>query len=82
MNNPNRDLLLLFNQEIMSPQAIEQEVEFLHGLLYDVERIDSLVVAHELIDLNRYKVINKSMQLRTFFRKRELQPFEFLNCKN
>ena len=82
MNNPNRDLLLLFNQEIMSPQALEQEVEFLHGLLYDVEKIESLVVAHELIDLKRYKIINKSQQLRTFFRKRELQPFEFLNCKN
>ena len=82
MNNPNRDLLLLFNQEIMSPQAIEQEVEFLHGLLYSVEKIDNLIIAHELIDLHKFKIINKQIQLKSFFRKRSLKPFEFLNCKN
>jgi hypothetical protein len=82
MENFNRDLLLLFNQELMSPQAIENEVEFLHGLLYDVERIESLVIAHELFDLNRYRIIRKTPHLRNFFRNRELKPFEFLNCKN
>ena len=82
MNNPNRDLLLLFNQELMSPQAIENEVEFLHGLLYAVERIDSLIIAHELINLNKYKIINKPDQLKPVFRKRVLKPFEFLSCKN
>ena len=82
MNNPNRDLLLLFNQEIMSPQAIEQEVEFLHGLLYSVEKIDNLIIAYELIDLNKFKIMNKQILLKSFFRKRSLKPFEFLNCKN
>lgn len=82
MNNPNRDLLLLFNQEMMSPQAIEQEVEFLHGLLYSVEKADNLIIAHELIDLNKFKIMNKNTQLKPFFRKRSLKPFEFLNCKN
>ena len=32
MNKSNRDLLVLFNQEIMTPQAIEHEVELLHQL--------------------------------------------------
>ncbi len=82
MNNPNRDLLVLFNQEIMTPQAIEHEVELLHELLYTVEHIDNLIVAHELIDLNKYKVIKKAFYLRTVFRQRTLKPFEFLNCKN
>ena len=82
MNNPIRDLLLLFNQELMTPQAIEHEVEFLHGLLYTVERIDSLVIAHEIIDLNRYRIISKPLQLRSFFRNSALKPFEFLNCRN
>ena len=82
MNNPNRDLLVLFNQELMTPQAIEHEVELLHELLYTVERIDNLIVAHELIDLNKYKVIKKAFHLRTIFRQRTLKPFEFLNCKN
>lgn len=82
MNNPNRDLLVLFNQEMMSPQAIEHEVEMLHRLLYTFEGLDSLVIAHEIIDLNKYKVIKKPHQLRNIIRKRDLKPFVFLNCKN
>ncbi len=82
MNNPNRDLLVLFNQEIMTPQAIEHEVELLHQLLYTIEGIENLSIAHEIIDLNRYKIIDKSPDLRKLIRQRELKPFVFLNCKN
>ncbi|HMK03466.1 MAG TPA: hypothetical protein VK489_04715 [Ferruginibacter sp.] len=82
MNNPNRDLLVLFNQEIMTPQAIEHEVELLHQLLYTIEGIDNLIIAHEIIDLNKYKIVNKSPDLRKLIRHRELKPFVFLNCKN
>lgn len=82
MNNPNRDLLVLFNQELMTPKAIEQEVEKLHELLYTVEYIENLVIAHEVIDLNKFKVINKALQVRMVIRQRELKPFVFLNCKN
>lgn len=82
MSKPNRDLLVLFNQELMTPQAIEHEVELLHELLCTVEKIESLVTAHEIIDLNKYKVINKAASLRIIFREKELKPFIFLNCKN
>lgn len=82
MNNPNRDLLVLFNQEIMTPQAIEHEVEMLHRLIYSIEGIDSLAIAHEIIDLNKYKIIYKPHQLRSLIRNRDLKPFVFLNCKN
>ncbi len=82
MNNPNRDLLVLFNQELMTPQSIEHEVELLHQLLYTIERIENLVVAHEIIDLNKYRIVNKPFKLRKLIRQRELKPFVFLNCKN
>ena len=82
MNNINRDLLVMFNQELMSPQAIEHEVELLHELLFDVERMDNLVVAHEIIDLNKYKVVNKDLVVRNTIRAQDLKPFIFLNCKN
>ncbi len=82
MNRINRDLLVLFNQELLSPQAIEHEVEMLHELLFIVERLDNLVTAHEILDLNKYKVINKALTLRTTIHKQELKPFVFLNCKN
>jgi hypothetical protein len=82
MNNANRDLLVLFNQELMTPQSIEHEVELLHQMLYTIERIDNLVIAHEIIDLNRYRIICKPLQLKKLIRQRELKPFVFLNCKN
>ena len=82
MNNPNRDLLVLFNHEIMTQKAIEHEVEQLHQLLYSIEGIENLIVAHEVIDLNKYKIINRAPQLRRLIRQRELKSFVFLNCKN
>ncbi len=82
MNNPNRDLLVLFNHEIMTPKAIEHEVEQLHQLLYTIEGIENLIVAHEILDLNKYRVINNALQLRKIIRQREPKPFVFLNCKN
>lgn len=82
MNKINRDLLVMFNQELMSQQAIEQEVELLHEMLYHVERIDNLVIAHEVIDLNKYKIISRRMQVKEIIRSQELKPFVFLNCMN
>lgn len=82
MNNFNRDLLVLFNQELMSPQAIEVEVEKLHTLLQGVERLHNLITAHEIIDLNKYKVTSQYSELRKTLLKRELKPFVFLNNKN
>ncbi len=82
MNNSNRDLLVLFNHDLMTPQAIEHEVEILHEMLYMVECIDNVVTAHEVIDVNGYKIYNNTKLLRQTFRQRELKPFVFLNCKN
>lgn len=82
MNKSNRDLLVLFKEELMSPQAIEHEVEMLHELLYNVEKIENLVTAHEVINLNRYKIQHQSHIIRNTIRQRELKPFIFLNNKN
>ena len=60
MHNPNRDILVLFKQELMTAQAMERQVSLLHDLLYKVERLDNLVTAHELLDLNKFKVISKA----------------------
>ena len=82
MSKSNRDLLVLFKEELMTPQSIEHEVELLHELLYDVERIENLVTAHEVINLNKYKISNKFHIVRDTIRKKELKPFVFLNNKN
>jgi len=82
MNKFNRDLLVLFKEELMNPQAIEHEVEMLHELLYSVERMDNLIVAHEVINVNKYKVISDKNTIRMTLRHNELKPFIFLNNKN
>ena len=82
MNKFNRDLLVLFKEELMNPQAIEHEVELLHELLYSVERIDNLIIAHEVINLNKYKIVSDKNVIRITLRQNELKPFIFLNNKN
>jgi hypothetical protein len=82
MNKSKRDLLVLLNQTVMSPKAIEFEVEQLHGILNNAERLDNLIAAHEIINVNKYKVTNNYLALLTFFRSRKEKPFVFLNCKN
>ena len=82
MNKSNRDLLVLFNQELMSPQALEHEVSLLHELLFHVERVDNLVIAHELIDLNKYKVYSKHSLIKNYIRMKKEKAFVFLNNKN
>jgi hypothetical protein len=82
MDRPNRDLLVLFNQELMTPQAMEHEVELLHELLHSVERSEKVIVAHEVIDLTKYKISSKPHIIREAFRQKEEKPFVFLNNKN
>lgn len=82
MNKSNRDLLVLFKQELMTPQAIEHEVSWLHELLFQVERMDNFIRAHELIDLNRYKITNTDLDIKKNVRRKKDQPFVFLNNKN
>ena len=82
MHKSNRDLLVLFNQELMTPQALEHEVSLLHELLFHVERVDNLVIAHEVLDLNKYKVISKHSAVKAFIRQKKEKAFVFLNNMN
>lgn len=82
MNKTNRDLLVLFKQELPSPQAIEETVDWLHEILQNTERLNNLVTAHEILDFNKYKVIHNPLTLRSTLRNDTLKPFIFLSCKN
>jgi hypothetical protein len=82
MKVPNRDLLVLVKDEYMNEQAIEQEVEKLNEILYNTESIENFCVAHEVVDMNRYKILVKNHQVRKVIQQRILKPFEFLFNKN
>jgi len=54
----------------------------LHELLFTVERLDNVVKAHEVIDLNHYKIISRPSQIKSIFRQYRQKPFVFFNNKN
>lgn len=82
MKSPNRDLLVLLKDEYMSEQSIEQEVELLNEMLFHVESMENFCKAHEVIDLNKYKILQKSKQIIRVVRQREIRPFQFISNKN
>ncbi len=82
MPHRNRDLLVLLKQEVMTAQAMEQQVHFLHDLLFQVERSRWVVNAHEIIDINRSKISSKSANIKKALRESSQKPFIFLNNLN
>jgi hypothetical protein len=79
----NRDLLVMFRQQAMSQEDIEREVMKLNDLLFTAERLDNFVKAHEVIDINRYRVINNAVEIKKMVRqKKDTKPFVFFSNKN
>ena len=77
-----RDLLVLLNNEHRSQQAIDHEVEWLHDVLFHVEELDNFCRAHELLDLNRYKVISNIGKVKKAVLRKDFKAFEFVSNKN
>ena len=82
MNPPNRDLLVLTKKVTMNAKQLKQEVEQLNELLYHVEDLNSFCTANEIIDVNRYKIIQKPYLIRQAIRERGTKPFVFISNKN
>ena len=79
----NRDLLVMFKQKAMSQQDIDRQVTQLNEILFTTERLDNFVRAHEIIDLNKYKLIKNPIDIKKILRQKKLsKPFIFLNNKN
>lgn len=82
MKVPNRDLLVLVKDEFRNQQSMENELEQLNKLLISYETMDSFCIAHEVFDLNKFKIIRSASMLRKVGRKKELNPFIFIYNKN
>jgi len=78
----NRDLLLLSKKASPDPKELEIEVEKLHEMLFHVECMANFCVANEIIDINRYKIIQKAYKIERTVRQQKLKPFVFINNKN
>lgn len=80
--NQRRDLLVLLNNEQRTQQAIDHEVEWLHDVLFHVEELDNFCKAHEVLNVNRHKVINNINKVRKTVLRKTLKAFEFVSNKN
>jgi len=80
MKNYNRDLLLLYKEEVYNDDLLQKEVECLHEILMGVESNDVFCQAHELV--TRYKITKKTKTIIKAIAWPELKPFHFLINKN
>ena len=79
----NRDLLVMFRQQAMTQHDIDKQVSQLNNMLFTTERLDNFVAAHEVLDLNRYKIINNPVEIKKLIRQKKLtKPFVFFSNKN
>ena len=82
MKTPNRDLLVLVKDDRLDKEAIEFELEQLNQLLFVFETVDNFCVAHEVFDLNRYRIVHNAKKIKQVMNQKELKPFEFIFNKN
>ncbi|MEY3245615.1 MAG: hypothetical protein RL253_772 [Bacteroidota bacterium] len=82
MKRLKRDLILLRKEDQLDELNIEREVECLNYLLQTVETISSLCKAHELIDMNRFKIYQDTLSITKALKQKELNPFQFIINKN
>jgi hypothetical protein len=82
MRRLKRDLILLRKEDQLDELNIEREVECLNYLLQMVETISSLSRAHELIDMNRYKIYQDTLTVSKALKQKEDKPFQFIINKN
>ena len=82
MNMYNRDLLVLSKQNAFYPDKIQQEVEWINSLLNKVEVMQQFCIVNEVIDVNKYKIIQKPHIILQIIREKSLKPFVFISNKN
>lgn len=82
MKTGNRDLLVLMKDDSISAEAMEREVELLNTLLFGVESLHSFCIANEVIDVNKYKIIQKPHLIQQAIREKSHKPFVFICNKN
>lgn len=68
--------------EFVTEQFMAYELEKLNDLLYRYETLENFCVAHEVFDLNNYKILSGSRYIQRIVRQQELKPFQFLCNKN
>lgn len=82
MKTPNRDLLVLVKDEHYTREAMECALEQLNKLLLNFETTENICSAHEVFDMNKYRIIHKPALLQKIMNETEIKPFVFICNKN
>jgi hypothetical protein len=82
MDNLNRDLLVLLKQDLMTPSDLDLHVKKLHTVLYKTETVENFTKAHEILDINKNKIISRPFKIYSLIRNYKLDAFVFLFNKN
>jgi hypothetical protein len=82
MMSSKRDLLVLSKRVSFDQQKLEREVELLESILMNIETTRNVCLCSEVIDVNRYKIIQKPHHIEKVVKQKELKPFQFLYNKN
>ena len=82
MKNSNRDLLVLVKDAYTNKEAMQHELHQLNLLLVNFETVESFCIAHEVFDIQKYRILTKKSQLQKIFEKEALKPFMFICNKN
>jgi hypothetical protein len=82
MKDMNRDLWLLCKNDHMTQSELDRQVNLLNTLLYHTESWPNFCVAHEILDINRRKIISKPHLMQGILQEREMKAFVFVNNLN
>lgn len=82
MKNANRDLLVLVKDAYTNKEAMQYELQQLNTLLVNFETLESFCIAHEVFDIQKFRVLTKRSQLKKIIEKDTLKPFMFICNKN
>ena len=82
MKNSNRDLLVLVKDAYTNNEAMQFELQQLNMLLVNFETLESFCMAHEVFDIQKFRVPTKKSQLQKIIEKETLKPFMFICNKN
>ena len=82
MNDVNRDLLVLSDTTRLSPEQLARELAFLNTLLFHIENWETFSIAHEVIDINRRKIVRDRVLIQRILTEKVAKAFVFTSNKN
>ena len=82
MDSEKRNLLVITSKEYLAPEVFKREVEFLTIVLYSERSTRDFYIANEVIDINKYKIIQKPNLVEQAIKKYGNKAFVFICNKN